>query len=965
MTNPIACGRNRCWTVVASVLAAVLIVMAPSCRRNTGCRHADNTHYAQVDSALKNVGNLDSLAHWAQRYHHQGDNVGEIVALKYYGRALRHRSRFDEAISVHEKGLEMATAACDTLGMVTILNNLGSDYRHKGNLSKSNGFYYRVLQIGTEFSESDCMQCVNERFMALNGIGNIELELRHYAQADNLFHESLSGAQSLDSHRGMAVNCAGLGDVKRALGDTDSAWFYHNEALKHYQLTGNKNGEAQCHVNFGELYADERNYSHAEAEFKQAYDEFKEQADTYYWLEACLSLADMNIKMGDTDEARRYLQEAEAEALRINSIEQQAKVYYMYFDLAMKEGDVKRALDYHLKSDEMYDSIYGLEKNNEMRHQIAEYEANVKQGEMSVLNKDIKRLHRTRNMMGLFTMLLVLMAGAIIAALIYASRVRLRTQRLMRQVEETRSLFFTNVVHQLRTPLTAIMGATDGIVAQSTASGAEVDADQRKNVEIIERQGHHLLLLVDRILEVGSVRSALKGPEWRTGDVVGYLRMIVESYREACVDGQIELTYTSAEKEVEMDIVPNYLKTIVGSLIENAISYSNDYSKISVTSHVDGNNLVIKVADNGIGIGPDDLPHVFEPFYRAAAAEQMCGGVGIGLTVVRDMTNVLGGKATVESTLGNGSVFTVTLPRRHSGQEVYQRLEMVLEPVKKVVHRHHETDEADASDQSRKGSPVVLVVEDHNDVARLIGSALGAGFSVHYASNGEQGLARASELMPDLIITDIKMPYMDGLELCRRVRASRQLCHIPVIVLSARTSEEDRMRGFEAGADVYLVKPFNAVEIKLLATKLLENRSMLKKVYSKAQSTVLPQDTSLAVADHVPDDEDFLEAFTQLVEEQLPGGKSRLNLDLIAGRLKMGESQLKRRILELTGKNAVAYISQLRMEKAMHLLRERPNMLIGDVAEQCGFGDVAYFSRVFRQHYKMTPTEARKSDTLG
>ena len=220
----------------------------------------------------------------------------------------------------------------------------------------------------------------------------------------------------------------------------------------------------------------------------------------------------------------------------------------MYFDLAMKEGDVKRALDYHLKSDEMYDSIYGLEKNNEMRHQIAEYEANVKQGEMSVLNKDIKRLHRTRNMMGLFTMLLVLMAGAIIAALIYASRVRLRTQRLMRQVEETRSLFFTNVVHQLRTPLTAIMGATDSIVAQSTASGAEVDADQRKNVEIIERQGHHLLLLVDRILEVGSVRSALKGPEWRTGDVVGYLRMIVESYREACVDGQIELTYTSAEK---------------------------------------------------------------------------------------------------------------------------------------------------------------------------------------------------------------------------------------------------------------------------------------------------------------------------------------------------------------------------------------------------------------------------------
>lgn len=965
MTNPISCSRNRCWTVVAGVLAAVLVVMVPSCRHNTGCRHADNTHFVQVDSLLKNIDDVDSLAAWAQRFHDKGDVEGEIVALKYYGRELRHRSRFDEALAVHGKGLEMTTAACDTLGMLSMMNNLGTDYRNMGNLSKANGFYYKVLQAGSVFSDTDCKECMIERLMALSGIGSIEFELRHYVQADSLFHQSLRGARALGVHRGMAINCLGIGDVKRVLGDIDSAWVYHNEALTHFQLMGNKNGEAQCHLNFGELYADERNYSHAEAEFKQAYDAFKEQGDTYFWLEACMSLADINIKMGETDEARRYLREAEAEALRIHSMEQQARVYYMYFDLAMKEGNVKQALEFHLKSDEMYDSIYGLEKNNEMRHQIAEYEANIKQGEMSVLNKDIQRLHRTRNLMGLFTMLLVLMAGAIIAALIYASRVRIRTQRLMRQVEETRSLFFTNVVHQLRTPLTAIMGATDSIVAQSTASGAEADADQRKNVEIIERQGHHLLLLVDRILEVGSVRSALKGPDWRTGDVVGYLRMIVESYRETCVDRQIELTYTSAEKEVEMDIVPNYLKTIVGSLIENAISYSNDYSKISVTSHVDGNNLVIKVADNGIGIGPDDLPHVFEPFYRAAAAEQMCGGVGIGLTVVRDMTNVLGGKATGESTLGSGSVFTVTLPRRQSGQEVYQRLEMALEPVKKVVHRHHENGEADASDQSRKGSPVILVVEDHNDVARLIGSALGTGFSVHYASNGEQGLARASELMPDLIITDIKMPYMDGLELCRRIRASRQLCHIPVIVLSARTSEEDRMRGFEAGADVYLVKPFNSVEIKLLTTKLLENRDMLRKVYSKTQSSVLLQDSSQAIADHAPDDEDFLDTFAQLVEEQLSGGKSRLNLDLIASRLKMGESQLKRRILELTGKNAVAYISQLRMEKAMRLLRERPNMLIGDVAAQCGFGDVAYFSRVFRQHYKMTPTEARKGDTLG
>ena len=952
-------GHDAASRVAAIVLAALLAVVVGSCRHNASCSHDADEHYAQVNGFLKNVDDMDSLAAWVQRYHDQGDAVGEIVALKYYGRELRHRSHFDEAIAVHEKGLEMATAACDTLGIVAMLNNLGSDYRHKGNLSKANGFYYKVLQIEPTFSEQDCKECVNERFMALNGIGNIELELRHYAQADSLFHQSLRGARSLDSHRGIAVNCASLGDLKRALGDTDSAWLYHNEALKYNRLLGNKNGEAQCHLNFGELYADDRNYSHAEAEFKQAYDEFKEQGDTYNWLDACLSLVDMNIKMGETDEARRYLQEAEAEALHINSMEQQAKVYDMYFDLAMKEGDVKRALDYHLKSGEMYDSIYGLEKSNEMRHQIAEYEANVKKGEMNVLNKDIKRLHRTRNLMGLFTILLIVMAGAIIAALLYATRVRLRTQRLMRQVEETRSLFFTNVVHQLRTPLTAIMGATDGIVAQAASRDDATAARQRENVEIIERQGNHLLLLVDRILEVGSVRSALKGPDWRTGDVVGYLRMIVESYRESCVNRQIELTYASHEKEAEADLVPHYLNTIVGNLIENAISYSKDYCKINVTSHVDDDQLIIKVSDNGIGIGADDLPHVFEAFYRAAPAEQLCEGVGIGLTVVRDMVTVMGGSVVVESIQGKGSVFTVTLPCRYRQQESLKRLEMVVDPVRNVVRK--QTQLVDNHDTVQPGGdrPVALIVEDHADVARLIGAALGQAFEVHFASNGEQGLAHAVELIPDLIITDVKMPYMDGLEMCRRVRESRHLRHIPVIVLSARTSGVDRIRGIEAGADAYMVKPFVAEELRILATKLLENRKILKETYS---NTVSIKEAVPEVEDSSQmDDDEFLAAFAGLVDRQMADGVVRMNLGKIAVQLKMGESQLRRRILELTGKSAASYILQLRLEKAMRLLCDRPTMLIGDVAEQCGFSDVAYFSRVFRQHYKVTPTQARNS----
>ena len=272
MMNPTSSQWERRFSAVFCVCVAVMLVVLPSCRRGASRGHSDNSRYVQLDSMLNLINDADSLAALARGYHEQNDAMGEFVALRYYGRELRHESSFDKAIAVHEQGLEIATAISDTLGMMTLLNNIGADYRHKGNLSKANGFYFKVLQLGAVYSDYNCKECFIARNMALNGIGNIELELRHYTRADSILHESLRGTRSSGTYRGIAVNCTDLGDVKRAVGDTDSAWIYHRESLKYNQLIGNKNGVALCHLNFGELYADERNYSHAQVEFKQAYD---------------------------------------------------------------------------------------------------------------------------------------------------------------------------------------------------------------------------------------------------------------------------------------------------------------------------------------------------------------------------------------------------------------------------------------------------------------------------------------------------------------------------------------------------------------------------------------------------------------------------------------------------------------------------------------------------------------------
>ena len=954
-------NKSILMLVVALVVMAVLATLWPSCQKNQGTCHADDSRYTQIDQQLRKVRDIDSLGMMASQSHEQNDKLAELLALKYQGRMLCENAQIPEAVMAHERSLELATELADTIEIINALNDLGSDYRRNGDLNIANGYLYNALKLNDRYRDNESDEALAVRSSTLSGIAKIEIELYNFYTADSVLKEALQYDVKLDNNLGLAVNNSDMGRVKHALGDMDSAWYYHRKSMEYNQVAGRKKGEAMCHLHFGELYEDERRFSYALNEYKQAYDQLKEMGDKWFWLNACLSLARVNILLGERDDARQYLIEAEAEATHVGSKEYRARASMIHYELSLLDGNSQDALNHYIKGDQLFDSIYGLEKNDEMRMQRFEYQNGRQVGEMDVLNRDISHLKRMRNMQVLFTLLLVLMLCAIIAALVYAIRVRGRTQRLMRQIEETRSLFFTNVVHQLRTPLTVIMGTIDNLIAGIRDSDDPASAKQREECEMIERHGKNLLVLVDRILEVGSVRSAVKELDWRSGDVVAFIRMVLESYRERCVERHIELTYVPREKSVEVDTVPHYLRTIIGSIIENAINYSRDFSKITVTSRVDARELVIRIADDGIGISKTELPHVFEPFYRGAAAEQLVDGVGIGLTVARDMTMAIGGTVAADSMKDKGSVFTVKLPCKHA-EGVKGRIDQMVQPVISVLRepRRIRTEMPSAPEQVDDGRPVALVIEDHKDVALLIGSVLQSQFAVCYASDGEEGLAQALEKTPALIITDVKMPNMDGYEFCRKVRGSSDLCHIPIIILSARTGVEDRIRGIEAGADVYLVKPFDAQELQAWVENLKKRGQMVAATSPTVVAGSLAAEPTLS-NDNGLDDREFLLAFARLVEEQSACGAMKLDLDRIALSFKMGESQLKRKIQDLTGKNVVAYIAHLRMEKAMRMLQTRPDLLIGDIADQCGYADVAYFSRVFRQHYGMTPTQARAS----
>ena len=285
--------------------------------------------------------------------------MGEMIASKYYGRVIRKHSRFTDAITAHNRSLDIATQLEDTIEMVEALNDLGTDCRRQGDLAKANDHLIRALKLTDAYSDHKSDEALSMRVKTLNGIGMIEIEMCNYPIADSVLHEALQGEIKLGRDVGMAVNYSRLGAVKQAFGQLDSAWFYYRKSLECNQQANNEIGVALCHLHFGELHEDERRFSHAINEYRQAYDQLKDLGERWYWLEACLALARVSIKMGEKEEAREYLQQAEAEALLVGSREHQARGHLTRYELARLEGNPQEALDYYVKGTELLDSHAG------------------------------------------------------------------------------------------------------------------------------------------------------------------------------------------------------------------------------------------------------------------------------------------------------------------------------------------------------------------------------------------------------------------------------------------------------------------------------------------------------------------------------------------------------------------------------------------------------------------------------
>ncbi|MDE6254750.1 MAG: substrate-binding domain-containing protein [Muribaculaceae bacterium] len=531
----------------------------------------------------------------------------------------------------------------------------------------------------------------------------------------------------------------------------------------------------------------------------------------------------------------------------------------------------------------------------------------------------------------------------------------------LEKATQSKLVFFTNVSHDLRTPLTLIAQPVEEV-----RKGRNLTPVQKNLMNIASKNIRILQRLINQILDFRKYENGKLDVRLAEVDFSVLLNDWADSFRELARQKDIRFNVRIEEgNDCHLAIDEEKMERVFFNLVSNAFKHTPSNGKIDLDCRCDGRWLTLRVCDTGEGIPEKDIDKIFERFFRVENVRPK--GSGIGLALTKAFVELHGGDITVESEEGKGSVFIVTIPVKHVDNKgemkaIYKEKAVLDEvaPVESVAP-------VAASDK-----PMLLFIDDNEDMRNMVISLLGDEYNIALAPNGKEGLRMAAKYVPDLVVSDVMMPVMDGMECCRRIKEEVSTSHIPVLLLTACSMDEQKAEGYESGADGYLSKPFNADVLKARCRSLIENRKRIRTLWQRGEGH---DDTSISSVDPVqrnteskirndvgPVDNEFYNRFLAKVEEQM--GNSELNVDQLASELGLGRSQFYRKIKALTNYSPVELLRRLRLQRSRQLLTTTEKS-VSEIAYEVGFSTPAYFTKCFRHAFGKTPTELRECLNLN
>lgn len=858
-----------------------------------------------------------SLAEAALEKARQQDLAAQQAAAnKLLARLYAEQGNYVSAIEASLDAIRLFREMGKEKQVCAVNVGLGVIYRYQLQYDQSIAYYREAEQIALANNYDTLKAAI------WGNMGNVFFDQQRYDEALEYHLKSLAINEAINDRQGLGNTYHNIGMIHRAKGDFEKAVQFYQRSLNIDKELGNQRNLGISYLDFTSLYLEKRDFLQA------------------------LNYAEKAREMSDIIQSDR---------LRAQALE-----YLPIVHAALNNMD--QAMRYFHEYRQLSDSLQAAALSQQIAEMQAKYDMDQKEKELSLQNLRIEAQQSSiRQQRLLILVLIAIFLPVLLIAYLLFNRYKLRQKNRQLQLEneqfrlssdlkqqqdldQMKSRFFANISHEFRTPLNLILAP----LQQNNGTVPAAEAD------MMRRNAHRLLRLVNQLLDLARLEGGLMKLEKRNIEASSYIQEIANSFLPMAEASHIQYQIDIPERDYIVEVDPDKLEKIIYNLLSNAFKFTPSGGKVTI--HLSGEQsgqLRIAVSDTGIGIPKKDQEQIFERFFQVdESTTRAYEGTGIGLALIKELVDLQQGKITVDSQEGRGSTFTVALPAglvRDTGAPIFSPQD--LTSGRGAIIDAELPGEAPAATTAHQGGqdlPQVLLVEDNTELRQYAAGQLAGAFQVVEARHGKEGWQLAVEKIPDLIVTDIMMPEMDGISLTKKLREDDRTSHIPILLLTARDDGATKIKGFETGAEQYLVKPFQIDELTARINSLLAQRNLLRQKFSRE---VILQPEAVTMSDR---DAAFLENLIRTIEDNLEN--DAFSVDYLQRKIGMSRMQLHRKLKAMVDQSASEFIRTVKLKRAAQLLQQ-PGVQITEAAYQSGFNHLSYFAKCFKEEFGVSPSE--------
>lgn len=826
------------------------------------------------------------------------------------------------ALDYYKKAFAISEKTKDTLQIARIYDRIGNFYLKEG--KDSMALTYQLISLGI----SKKLKNQRRTAVAYKGLGYTYKNLGKYQLALDNFNKYLSGYHPFSRIEFHQVYID-IADLYLKLNDQENALNYYQESLEVAKYFRAKNEIATSNFKIGDYYH-ETNPRLAEKYYLSALEIANEAKNIT--LIKCIAdtLSQYYLKKNDYRLVYYYQHLVRIMNDSINKSDRYANIADLEMELeikkAKKENDAKQLLSIEeIRRQKIYRNFFLLitgllvllgmfqyinykrkKKDNllltDQKNEISEKNQEI-QAQIEEINRISKKLHE-------------------------ADQMKLR--------------FFSNISHEIRTPLTLIINPLQNLIRSFKG-----DQEQKRQLDLIYNNADRLKELTDQILDLQKLDAGSLKLNQENADIVAHLKGIISSFEGYCSRTKCKLFFTSEFSSLYCSFDKDKITKIISNLLSNAFKYSHERGEIKVKLTVDDNRLILSVKDKGKGIPEEHLKDVFKRYYQLETSNIQPEGSGIGLAYVKELVELMKGKVEIKSEINKGTDVVISIPLTEYKIIDSSSYKTELKPTKQPAIENQLYD-VPTNENDHENIRSILIVEDNDDLRNFMGDLFKVEFQIIYAKNGEEGIKNAFHHLPDIIISDIIMPFMDGIEMCSILKQDEQTSHIPVILLTAKDNFESHIEGYQSGADDYIVKPFDSTLLKLKVQNIISTRESARKQFDLEKGTY---SNSLIYSDI---DKSFLNKCIDIINKHIDNPD--FNVDNLSDELSFSRRNLYRKLQALTDYNPAELIRNIRMQHAANLLKST-DLRVFEIALAVGYDNTVYFSQTFKKQFGVLPSE--------